>query len=360
MKKGLTQIFAAAVFCMAAVAAASPVVVENWSVLDSSNAGTYMDTNGSSVTFSTVDGKKKNEKALQLKSSLKSGGYCGLWHVLNAEVGQAGALVFIARSDKAGDVQIALKDKNNVQYTTTFTVLAGSWTGVTLNLSSFKKDPYYTPPDAVTGKDVDFSTLKGMNVSSQIVGDSVLCLGPIKADGKFQAAAPKAVEAAPEGVLVENWASGDTSNMGAYTDSNGSQAKVETVEGPASGEKALKIAGELKTGGYLGAWHNLKANLAGVGFLRFKAKGETAGAVQISLKDKYNVEYVASFEVGKEWAEVLVPLSDLKKNPYYTPPDAVTGKDMDLSETKSMNFAPQTPGPVAVQVGPVQAVSAKK
>jgi len=38
-----------------------PVVVENWSVLDASNAGTYADTNGSSVTFSTVKGKRKRK-----------------------------------------------------------------------------------------------------------------------------------------------------------------------------------------------------------------------------------------------------------------------------------------------------------
>ena len=360
MKMGVWKCLTAMLLLTGSSAWASPVVVENWSVLDASNAGTYADTNGSSVTFSTVKGKKKNEKALNLQSRLISGGFCGLWHVLNVEVGQAGSLVFSAKCDKAGDVQVALKDKNNVQYTTTFTVPAGSWTGVTLNLSSFKKDPYYTPSDAVTGKDVDFSTLKGMNVSSQIVGDSVLCLGPIQADGKIQVKAPKPVEAVQEGVLVESWASGSTSNTGVYSDTNGSKVAFEFTEGPKTGEKALKISGELKTGGYLGVWHNLGVNLSSDSFLRFQAKATSAGDVQITLKDKNNVEYIAPFQVGTQWAEVLVPLSGFKKNPYYTPSDAVTGKEMDLSETKSVNFAPQTAGAVAVQVGPVQAISAKK
>jgi hypothetical protein len=360
MKKGFGKIFAVVALMWGTNVSAAPVMVESWASLDTSGIGTYADSNGSTVKYSTEKGPKKKEKALRLESDLKSGGYCGIWHSMNVEVGRAAVLVFVAKSDKAGDVQMALKDKNNVQYITTFTLSAGGWKGVTLDLASFKKDPYYTPPDAVTGNPVDFSTLKGMNVSPQIVGASMVFVGPIQAEGEVKAPEAKSVEPAGAGVGVESWASAGASDTGVYSDTNGSKVAFELAEGPKTGEKALKIAGELKTGGYLGIWHNVTVNLSGASSLRFQAKASVQGTVQIALKDKNNVEYIAPFQVGTQWAEVSLSLSDLVKNPYYTPPDAVTGKAMDLSETKTMNFAPQAAGSVTVWVGPVEAVSTKK
>lgn len=343
-----------------------PAVIEDWKTVDSSNAGTYADSNGSSVTFASVDGPKKGEKALSLKNNLKSGGYCGVWHSLTAQAGAASGLAFAAKSDKGGSVQIALKDVNNVQYVATFTVPAGAWTPVEMPFTSFQKDPYYTPSDAVTGKPMDFSTIKGFNVSVQTAGESTLFLGPVSTQGsaapQAKTAAPAGAAAAPaakDGTVIESWAAASGGDTGTYADSTGSTVKYDVADGPKSGEKALHITGELKSSGYLGIWHTLKADLSGAGFLRFQAKG-TPGNAQIALKDKFNGQYIASFPVAAGWTEVMIPLSSFQKDPYYTPPDAVAGKPMDLSELKGMNFAPQMPGKLEVSVGPVQSVAAKK
>jgi hypothetical protein len=360
MKCSLWKSLAVVLFCVGTAVQASPVVVENWASADSSSTGTYADSNGSSVTFSTVDGQKKDEKAIRQQSSLKTGGYCGIWHTLNAEVGKATALVFTAKSEKAADLQVALKDKNNVQYVATCSIPVGDWSAVTILLSAFTKDPYYTPPDAIVGKPVDFTTLKGMNLSPQTVGDTVVLIGAVTVDADAKAPVVKKAEAAKDGVVVESWAAADSSNTGVYADSNGSTVTFVVASGPKDGTKALKIDGELKPSGYMGVWHNLGADLSKATFLRFQVKGATAGDAQIVVKDKNNVQYIAPFKVSDQWAEVLMPTTDFKKDPYYTPPDAIVGKPMDLTETKSMNFSPQTPGKVTLWVGEIQSVAAKK
>jgi methionine-rich copper-binding protein CopC len=351
--------------CVASFATAGPLMVESWDEVNESSTGTYADSNGSTVKFSPAKGKKK-EKALLIESDLKTGGYCGVWHTLSAETGKADALVFNVKGDQAGEVQVALKDVNNVQYTTTFSLSKGDWSAVTLLFSSFKKDPYYTPPDAIVGKPVDFSTLKAMNVSSQVMGTSKILVGAVKAVETGKGAVPTSVptaaqvsEPSKEGVVVESWVTMASSNTGTYMDSNGSTLSFSMVDGPKSGEKAVSLEGNLKQGGYLGIWHTLSADLSKASFLRFQAKG-VVGDVQVALKDKYNVQYVAIFQVGKEWTEVLLPLASFQKDPYYTPPEAITGKPMDLSEVKSMNLAPQTAGVVGLMVGPVEAVAQKK
>src|SRR5208282_1153675 len=78
------------------------------------------------------------------------------------------------------------------------------------------------------------------------------------------------------------------------------------------------------------------------------------GTIGIALKDAYNVQYIATAQVGAAWAEVSVPLSSFRKDPYYTPPDAITGHLMDLSKTSGMNFAPQMNGAAVLFFGPVE------
>jgi hypothetical protein len=109
----------------------------------------------------------------------------------------------------------------------------------------------------------------------------------------------------------------------------------------------------------MGIWHNIAADLSKAGALRIPVKSSVAQDVQIAIKDKYNVQYVTKFPATTAWTDAVVPLGSFNKDPYYTPPDAVPGHPMDLSETKGMNFAPQNHGPSVLTVGPVVWIEGK-
>jgi len=394
--------FAVLTLIMTAVAASGFAgVIEGWTVLDSANIGTYADSNGSIIMYLTTDGPKAGERAIKIESTLKPGGYCGIWHNLPGANLKEGAVKFMAKSSKPGEMQMALKDKYNMQYVCFFKIPSTEWKEITVNCSDFKVDTTYTPPDAIKGKPMDFTDTKGMNFGSKTEGDASILIGPVstgkpvaksaapaaaapaavapvaekpaakpakpakvpKADAKAvektvapAAAAPAAAApAAPgkEGGVVESWKVIDGANTGTYADSNGSKVSFTVAEGPKSGEKAIKIDADLKTGGYLGIWHNISADLSKAGAIRFKAQSTVAGEVQIAVLDNNKVQYIAKFPVTTAWTDVTLNLSTLQKDPYYTPPDAILGKPMDLSVVKGMNFAPQAPGPSVLSIGPV-------
>jgi len=138
-------------------------------------------------------------------------------------------------------------------------------------------------------------------------------------------------------------------------DNTGSKVDFSVDQGPQSGQKALKIPFTLVQGGYCGIWHNFMADMSKAGELRFMAKCAIPGPIQVALKDTYNVQYIAQAQVTKDWAEVAIPLNSFRKDPYYTPPDAVLGHPMDLTKTDGMNFAPQMIGSAVLFIGPVEA-----
>src|SRR5579883_2938992 len=155
---------------------------------------------------------------------------------------------------------------------------------------------------------------------------------------------------------VEDW-TGVTpgTNTGTYADNTGSKIDFAVDQGPKAGQKGLKITFTLVQGGYCGLWHNFLADMSKAGELRFMAKCAIPGPIQVSLKDTYNVQYIAQAQVTKDWAQVSIPLNSFRKDPYYTPPDAVLGHPMDLTKTNGMNFAPQMPGAGVLFIGPVEA-----
>ena len=161
-----------------AVAAAGPVVIQNFSDIDpkdGKNLGTFQDTNGSKIAVETK-GKAPNTY-LAINYTLAQGGYCGLWCRAGgkdwAGVDLSGAKtlrvsVFCKSSVILG---LALKDKNNNQYVAkTPATKGGAWETVTIPLDSFQLDPYYTPPDAVKGAPKDFSAVKTFNIQPQSTG----------------------------------------------------------------------------------------------------------------------------------------------------------------------------------------------
>ncbi|HUO57644.1 MAG TPA: endo-1,4-beta-xylanase [bacterium] len=154
---------------------------------------------------------------------------------------------------------------------------------------------------------------------------------------------------------VEDWTSVQSgTDIGTYNDSNGSKIEFAVEAGPKSGQKAIKLTSNLVEGGYCGIWHHISADISKAGALKFMAKSSAPGEIQVALEDTYHVQYIANTKVGKDWAEISVPISDFHKNPYYTPDNAVTGHLMDLSQTSGMNLAPQMTGPAVVFVGPIE------
>ncbi len=155
--------------------------------------------------------------------------------------------------------------------------------------------------------------------------------------------------------VVEDWTGVQSgSNTGTYMDSNGSKIDFAVDAGPKAGQKALKLTSNLASGGYCGIWHNFIADMSKAANLTFMAKSTLPGTIQVALKDAYNVQYIATAQVKADWAEVTIPLSSFRKDPYYTPPDAITGHLMDLSKTSGMNFAPQMVGAAVLFFGPVE------
>ncbi len=154
--------------------------------------------------------------------------------------------------------------------------------------------------------------------------------------------------------VVEDWTGVQAANTGTYMDSNGSKIDFAVDAGPKSGQKALKLTSNLMQSGYCGIWHNFMADLSKGANLKFMAKSTLPGDIQVALKDAYNVQYIAKAQVSTDWAEISIPLASFRKDPYYTPPDAITGHLMDLSKTSGMNFAPQMAGAAVLLFGQVE------
>ena len=155
--------------------------------------------------------------------------------------------------------------------------------------------------------------------------------------------------------VVEDWSSIDPGkNTGTYMDSNGSKIDFAQAAGP-SGAKAIQLTFTLAQGGYCGIWHNLAADMSQAGSIQFMAKSTVPGEVQMALKDAFNVQYVANFQIpSTDWTLVTIPFSSFLKDPYYTPDGAVLGHPMDLSKTSGVNLAPHMVGSAIVMVGPLE------
>jgi|GEM_PF-3001310 len=166
-------------------AAAFAAVIEDWGyVIPEKSIGTYADTKGSKIEY-TVETGPGGTKAVKLTSKMVQGGWCGTWHNIYVDLSGNKSLRFRVRSNADGQLVIALTDGYDVQYTASFLVSAKDWTNAEVPLSSFKKNPYYTAPDAAPGHPMDLTTIKAMGFSPQIAGDSVVEIGPVESDGNF-------------------------------------------------------------------------------------------------------------------------------------------------------------------------------
>ena len=203
-------------------------VFENWSQINNQNCGTYADTNGSKVEYTGSSGPN-GTKAIKITSSVIQGGWCGIWHSFSADLSKFGFLRFKIKSIASGTMEMALRDAYNFQYITSFQIYSKDWEEVTISFSSFKKDPSYTPPDAITGHPMDLSRTKGMNLASQIAGDSVVEIGPIEA---FKTITPADTSSFSKGKIVEDWYRSPFQMQGTYADTMGSRIDSVIEDGP--------------------------------------------------------------------------------------------------------------------------------
>ncbi len=208
-------------------------VIEDWSyVIPNMDIGTYADTKGSRIDF-TIEAGPCGAKAVKLTSKIVHGGWCGIWRNLYADLSGDKSLQFKVKSNTAGEVEIGLTDGYDVQYTTRFTVFAKDWTEVTVPLSSFNKNSYYTAPDAVMGHPMDLTTIKAMSFSSQIAGDSAVEIGPVEAVGTASDSAAAAVPATGS-IVKQNNADFSQGKQGWYLWTNQTgKGEFEAVDGRA-------------------------------------------------------------------------------------------------------------------------------
>ncbi len=370
MKKILSLLLAALLLPASAAFAA---VIEDWSNIASGNTGSFQDSNGSKIDFAQ-DAGPDGGKALKLTTNLVQGGYVGIWHNITADLSKSGTLQFKAKSTVPGDVQIALKDAFNVQYVSKATISSKDWAVVQVPLSSFSKDPYYTPPDAIAGHPMDLSKTSSLNFQPQMSGAAVVEIGAVESAGAAGAApassAPAASSAAPAAssastgaaIQVLDASTIDSKSAGTFQDSQGSSFAFVTKDNPSKkGQKYLSITYELKQGGYCGMWMRAGgadwngANLAGAKTLNLTIYSKDPVVLGIALKDKGNNQYVAETPMSKggKWETVSVNMSDFKLDPYYTPPDAVKGAPMDFSKVSTFNIQPKTVGKFTVGVDSV-------
>jgi len=364
MNKILSLLLAALLLPASAAFAA---VVEDWSGIASGNTGSFADSNGSKIDFAQEAGPDGG-KALKLTTNMVQGGYCGIWHNITADLSKNGALQFKAKSSVPGDMQIALKDAFNVQYVSKVTISSKDWAVVQVPFSSFAKDPYYTPPDAIAGHPMDLSKTSGINFQPQMAGAAVVEIGAVEATGTASAApaassastssstASTSSAAAPTGagVLVLDFGSWDAKAGGTFQDSQGSTFVFNTKDNPnKKGQKYLTCTYELKQGGYCGMWCRTGGNdwkgvtLGGAKTLSLSIYDKDPISLGIAMQDKNNNQYVITLPTTKgsgKWETVTVNLADFTLDPYYTPPTAIKGAPKDFSSCSNFNFQPKTVG----------------
>ena len=346
-------------------------MVEDWTGIAPGNTGTYQDSNGSKAEFVADAGPKGGQKALKITATKATGGYVGVYHTISADLSKSGSIKFMAKSSVAGDVQLATTDGFKVQYIAKFPVTT-AWTEVNIPLSSFIKDPYYTPPDAVTGHPIDWTKTGNLNFSPQMDGASVLYIGPVESAGTATASASAAsssssstasTAAAPTGngaaVNILDCTGLDSKAAGTFQDSQGSSFTFTVKDNPnKKGKQYLTITYDLKQGGYCGMWCRAGgsdwngANLSGAKSVFVSLYSKDPVVLGLALKDKNNNQYVASTPStkGGKWETVAVPMDSFALDPYYTPPDAIKGAPKDFSKVTTFNIQPKTVGKEAVAV----------
>ena len=143
--------------------------------------------------------------------------------------------------------------------------------------------------------------------------------------------------------------------LGVAADNEGSTGAWSVDEGPKPRQRSLRVEYDLKPGGFVGVWRTIeRLNLAHADGLRFMAKADPPGTVQLSMTDANEVSYVVVFQItSKAWTEIDVPMALFDKNPSYQKPQASLDRPVDWTRTTSMTFDACTEGRGTFWIGPV-------
>ena len=64
--------------------------------------------------------------------------------------------------------------------------------------------------------------------------------------------------------------------------------------------------------------------------------------LSVSFLDRNHVAYTAWRGLtGSVWQLVRIPFDEIRPNPFFQPPDARTGRPLDVSDARFIAFAPQ-------------------
>lgn len=145
--------------------------------------GVFNDSLGSTIKFTLVDNpNKKGSKYLKVDYDLKQGGYCGVyyrtgsgWDGQDWTVGNNLSMMVYSKAPIT--LGLAIKDKNNNQYTATAPATKGTgWEKIIVPLDSFTLGQYYTPPDAIKGAPKDLSAVKQLQFQPQTGGPNTFAI----------------------------------------------------------------------------------------------------------------------------------------------------------------------------------------
>ena len=85
--------------------------------------------------------------------------------------------------------------------------------------------------------------------------------------------------------------------------------------------------------------------------ISFRIKPAAPVKLSLSFLDRNRVAYTTWIELqGGAWQPVSISFDEMRPNPYFQPPDAKTGLPIDVSDVRSIGFAPQdrTAGHLAI------------
>ena len=76
--------------------------------------------------------------------------------------------------------------------------------------------------------------------------------------------------------------------------------------------------------------------------IEFRVKPDHPSRLSVSFADRNHVAFTTWIDLRDTvWQNVRLDLATIRPNPYFQPPNAVSGKPKDLSEVNALGFAPQ-------------------
>jgi hypothetical protein len=332
---------------------------EDWTNISTGNTGTFADSQGSTISYAIVDGPKSGEKAIKIAGDQKEGGWCGIWHNVDLNMAKANAVKFMAKADGPCSINISLTDANKMQYLAVAAIPSKDWTEVTIPISAFAVNPYYTPDGAIKGKPLDLSHVQGLSPGASGPGVFSFVVGPLtytegaaltKADVSNEAAKNTAVKGVT--VILQDFGIDDPKIGGAWKDDKGSKIAISYTPAKKKDnpdDKAIVIDYDLAQGGWCGVWYRAgdDPSWGGVDLSSGKVVAAKVFATKplefgVSLEDANKVKYDASFSAaGGKWETLSMPMA---------------GFPAAFTSVKTFNIYMKTPGEAKLSIDQIAVV----